>query len=260
MIYLKRLFFRLIGMTPAKMEMVQYWKRNASVQAKVMKKNGVLVMQMEGEKHIFPGFPRGYLLFGKLSKLKHELKNQIFNESWALLEKGESPVEHVKKVALPNVLALLENTKYDRVPEYRMVPAVREIHRAWTKVIPGTVSLQVRDLLTFIFQEDDSYRFRIQWVVSYFNPNGILNRFRNPVLLFEKAFEMLENAEVIGDMKERVRLWRRVLVALLNDPENRKAFTALCREIDWSKVKLSKADKFFFRGKYFKVDLDLFDY
>lgn len=260
MIYLKRLFFRLIGMTPAKMPMVQYWKRNASVQAKVTKKDGVIIMKMEGERYDFPGFPRGYLLFGKLSKLKHELKNQIFNESWALLEKGESPVAHVKNIALPNVLSLLEGTKYDRVPEYRMVPAVREIHRAWEKAAPGHISLQVRDLITFILQEDDSYRFRIQWIVPFFNPNGFLNRFKDPIVLFEKSFEMLENAEVIGDMKERVRLWRRVLVAILNDPSNRKAFTAICREINWNKVKLSKADKFFFRGKYFKVDLDKFDY
>jgi len=49
------------------MEMVKYWKTQSSVQAKVTEKDGVTIMIMEGEKYDFPGFPRGHLLFGKLS-------------------------------------------------------------------------------------------------------------------------------------------------------------------------------------------------
>ena len=257
-IYLKRLFFKMLGKTPLSMEMVQYWKKNEAVQAKVMRKNGTLVMQMQGEKYIFPGFPRGYLLFGKLSKLKHELKNQVFNESWRMLDQGRTPKEialYIKHMAMPSVYAILEEHRYDMVPVQRMVPAVKEIYESWTR---AGGSPQLRDLITYIFQEDDSYRFRFQWMVSYMNPRlmGVLS----PAKLLDKGLVWMENAEVIGDMKERVRLIRRVLLALLEDEDNKKFFTKWCREVNWKKVALSKADKFFFRGKYFKVDLDKFDY
>ncbi len=240
------------------MEMVQYWKRGDSVQAKVMKRDGVIVMQMAGEKYIFPGFPRGYLLFGKLSKLKHEIKNQLFNESWRMLEEGatvETIIRRAQDWVMPELYTLLEESRYDMVPRERMVPAVREIYDAWT-LAEGNPKL--RDMLTYILQEDDSYRFRFQWMVPYMYPR--LMRFLDPVKLLEKGLVWVENAEVIGDMKERVRLIRRILLVLLHDEDSRKFWVRFCRSINWKKVRLSKADKFFFRGKYFKVDFDKFDY
>ena len=244
--------------------MVQYWKRNDKVQAKLMKApDGSTVMQMENEAYPFPGFPRGHLLFGSLSKLKHEIKNQVFNDHWAKLEAGmpESEIGKEVKKVLPNIFEILKTQQYHLMPSYKMVPPVREIHRAWTKVATSKKSLLLRDTLCHIIQEDDSYRFRLQWLVMWFNPSSWYMRlFGDPVRQLEKAMVMLEHGEVIGDMKERVRLWRRITLAILKDPEWRMHFLKLCREIDWNKIKLSPADKFFFRGKYFKVDLDKFDY
>jgi len=236
--------------------MVQYWKTSAGVEAKVTKMDGATIMYMAGEKYPFPGFPRGYLLFGRLSKLKHEIKNQIFNDSWAKLENGDTDVpRHVKDV-LPNIYELYTEFKYEEVPPEVMVPSVREIHRAWTVASPST--LKLRDVLCFIFQEDDAYRFRFQWIVG-FMPT-FLFRFIDPVPAFLKALVWLEHGEVIGDMKERIHLLRRVCEAILVDPKIRKEFTALFREINWKKVRMGKAEKYFFRGKYFKVDLDRYEY
>ncbi len=165
-------------------------------------------------------------------------------------------VEYVGGTALVNVLEILEQQKYDLVPPQRMCPPVREIHRAWTKVSPETWRL--RDLILYVLQEDDSYRFRLQWIVSYMPT--FLFRFIDPIKAFGHALTWLENAEIIGDMKERQRLFKRIIMVLLKDERFAKGFRALFREIDWSKVKLTKADKYFFRGKYFKVDLDKFDY
>lgn len=239
------------------MDMVQYWKRSQSVQAKLMRgADGSTVMQMEGEKHVFPGFPRGHVLFGKLSKLKHEIKNQIFNESWYALEAGateEQIVRHIQDVALPNIYALFEDSRYDLVPPQRMSAAVREIHRAWTVIGKTKESLILRDIFCHIMQEDDAYRFRVQWAAQFFRPRWWGSNLKR----FQWVFEFMEVAEVIGDMKERQRLWRRILLVLYKHvPE----FDALMREIDWKKVRMSKADKFFFRGKWFKVDLDKFEY
>lgn len=238
------------------MEMVGYWKRAESCEAKLIKNDGVTVMQMEGEKYQFPGFPRGYLLYGMLSKIKHEIKNQIFNDSWAKLEEGKTRNEVVRDIknVLPNIYKIGDSMKYEMLPPETLVPAVREIHRAWTKVHPQ--SSKLRDILCLILHEDDSYRFRFQWIVTYFRPRWWVKII--PTL--EKALVMLEHAEVIGDMKERIRLFRRVLLVFIEHTSVKKHFLALCKEIDWDKVKLSKADKYFFRGKYFKVDMDLFEY
>lgn len=238
--------------------MVQYWKRGESVQAKVTKEDGAIVMKMAGEKYTFPGFPRGYLLFGKLSKLKHELKNQLFNEGWRMLENGSGWREiafWASEEVMPRIYALMEDSRYDMVPRDGMIRAVREIHDAWGRA-GGNPAL--RDLVTYILQEDDSYRFRFQWMVPYMYPK--LMFFLDPVMLLKKGLEWMEQAEVIGDMKERVRLVRRVILTLLEEKENREFWVRFCHTADWSKIRLSKADKYFFRGKYFKVDLDAFEY
>lgn len=239
--------------------MVAYWKVQESVSAKITRaKTGENVMYMEGEKEAFPGFPRGHILFGKLSKLKHEIKNQVFNDSWALLElgfTGKQVYEHVKKTALPKIFDLAKETQFDRLPPERMNPSVREIYRAWTKVAPAT-TYALRDILCFVLQEDDAYRFRAQWLVTFF---GIFPSLR-PLQAFDRALGWLEHGETIDDMKGKQRLLRRVLMAILEDERAQKLFVDFFKEVNWKKVALSKADKFHFRGKYFKVDLDKFEY
>lgn len=241
------------------MPMVQYWRHSESVAARVTRnKDGAVVMDMEGEKEQFPGFPRGHILFGKLSKLKHEIKNQVFNESWAQLEAGQNGKEvfdRILNVALPNIFELAKQTEYDRVPPERMCASVKEIYRAWTVVAPRS-SYPLRDILCFILQEDDAYRFRMQWMVGFF---GFMY-WLSPLKAFDRALAWLEHGETIDDMKERQRLLRRILMAIMEDERVSKLFRAFFKEVSWSKVALSRADKFHFRGKYFKVDLDKFEY
>lgn len=240
------------------MPMVEYWKTQEKVQAKLMKgSDGSTIMQMEGEKYAFPGFPRSHILFGKLSKLKHEIKNQIFNDSWANLENGspdELVVRNIEQIALPNIFRLFEDHKYDMQPVSKMCIPVREIHRAWTKIAKTKEALLLRDIFCHIMQEDDAYRFRMQWVAQFWKPRP----WADNLYRFKKAMEFMEHAEVVDDMKERQRLWRRILLVWFQ--ENRAQFEAFVREVDWNKVKMTERDKFFFRAKWFKVDLDKFEY
>lgn len=253
-----RWYFRFTKKSPADMPMVSYWKRQAGVQAKVTRaKDGSVHMIMEGEKYPFPTFPRGHILFGHLSKIKHEIKNQIFNESWAKLEAGEDKLEiikHIKHKLFNEIVSLAEQSRYDMLPSRSMTPSVREIHRAWTKVSPE--SSKLRDYLCFILQEDDAYRFRVQWLCEWF---GWLMKL-NPVKSFDFALRMMEQGEVVSDMKERIRLLRRILMLALEDKKIKSQFIALFREIRWSKVRLTKADRYHFRGKYFKVDYKYIEY
>lgn len=164
-------------------EMVQYWKTKDSAKAKVVHDtDGSVKMQIQGEKYLYPGFPRGHILEGSLAKLKHKVKNAMFNEA----------------------LAEIQGAMPDMMPPEKMVPAVRELWRVMTDLenaevvddMKGRIKL-IKKVICFFLQEDDAYRFRFQWVIERMN------------------------------MKQ---------------------------------VKLTKADKYYFRGKYFKVDHDKFDY
>lgn len=255
--YLIRWYFKLINKSPLDFEMVQYWKHKEGVDAKLTRdEKGDVVMYMEGEKYPMPGFPRAHILFGNLSKIKHEIKNQVFNESWRKLEEGidkKEIIKDIKHTLLVEIPKYMEKSRYDLPPTSAMSPAVREIHRAWTKVSPETP--QIRDYLCLILQEDDSYRWRVSWLPQWF---GLLKI--NPIKSFDYALKMLEHGEVVGDMKERARLLRRILMLALEDESIKRKFLAFFKEVNWGKVRLTKGDKYHFRAKYFRVDYKYIEY
>lgn len=240
--------------------MVKYWKTQDSVEAKVMlTPEGHYVIQMQGEKYPFPGYPRGGLLYGSLSPLKHQIKNQIFNEAWALLETGASQqdvLNHIKHTLIHEIYPLAEKSKMDMVPFERLNPPIKELHRAMTVVAKGSQKWEtLRDIICFILQEDDGYRNRFQWMVKFF-PRW----FKPKVEHFDRALSMFQHGEEVGDMKERMNLFRRIFMFALNDPDARSHFEAFLKEVDWQKVKLTKADLYFFRAKYFRPDWPEYQY
>lgn len=236
------------------MPQVKYWKTSDSAAAKVTKaRDGSLVMYIEGEDEVFPGFPRGHSLYGSLSPLKHQIKNQIFNWAWAELERKviskSQIISSIKHILLTGLTEFWEDVKYDAVPPEKQVPPVRELWRVLTKLEESEPKLKtIKEMLCFILQEDDAYRFRWMWLTTHFKSN------------LENGLTELENAEVIGDMKERIRLLKRITLLLLTDKKINNLFKQFCKEVNWNKLKLTKADKYHFRGKYYRVDLDKFEY
>lgn len=252
-------------------EMVKYWKTSDKVRAKLLSTPDGYQMQMEGEKYLFPGYPRGHLLFTSFSKLKHEIKNQIFNDSWYLLEDGtneEVIVGRLKGAILPKIFEIADSLFYEMVPPDKLSPPVKELWRAMGEVekkLPPARAYRARrlkEILCFVLQEDDAYRFRFQWVAGWVNPKAWWRRILRRDFLqdLDWALSLLEHAELVGDMKERQRLLRRILIVVFRDKETRESLELLIKELDWKKLKLSKADKYFFRGKYFKVDYPYFEY
>lgn len=241
-------------------EMVSYWKTKEFVEAKILRMpEGHDAMQMQGEKYLFPGRPRESLLYGNLSPLKHQIKTKIFNEVWAMLEAHKPLSEilpYVKKILLEQIFPLANQSRYDMVPFHKLSPPIKEIHRAMTVVGKDNKKfLLLRDVVCFILQEDDAYRMRFQWVVKFFP-----RFFRPKIKHFEWGLRMLEQAELVGDMKERQRLFKRVFMTVLEDRDVRALFEAFLKEVHWKKVALTKADKYFFRAKYFKVDYPEYQY
>jgi hypothetical protein len=168
-------------------EMLDYTKHADGVPAKVIRmKDGSYGMQMKGEKYVQTGIPRGHILLGPLAKMKHKLKNMVFNQVFAELEKMSA--EH----------------ETDMMPPEHQKPPVRELYRVLLELenaevtpdMKGRIKL-IRKVLTFFLQEDDAYCLRFQWVME---------------------------------------------------------------RLDMKKIKLTDADKYFFRAKYFKVDHSHFDY
>lgn len=228
------------------------------VQARVRKEtDGTQVMDLEGEKYPIMGYPRSHLLFGPLSKLKHEIKNQIFNDTWD--HDVNYTISHVKSKVTGGLDQYLEAIRYDMVPPERMNRPTRELWRAFSVLEREEPRLKwLKESLCTILQEDDAYRFRVQWLIGIFNPSSWFCF--DPVKDLRIGLEEMEHAEVVSDMKERIRLLRTIVLRLLEDPYIKSLFLRLCKEVDWNKLKLSEADKYHFRAKYFKVDLDKFEY
>ena len=248
------------------MPMVKYWKYKDAVQAKVTtNKDGSLIMKMDGEEYDFPGFPRGHLLFGSLSKLKHEIKNRLFNDLWWKLEAGENNKILIGefKERLDGLREIIDSAQFDMIPPEKMVMPVRELWRAFTTLEKYSPRIEpLKREICYILSEDDAFRFRVQWIIQIFNPSAWWFKlfFRDPIKDFDLALQELEHAEIIGDMKDRVRLLRRILMLCLEDQNISFLFKKFCKEVNWNKLKLSAGDKYHFRGKYFRVDLALFEY
>ena len=113
-----------------------------------------------------------------------------------------------------------------------------------------------------VFLDDDAYMMRLKWIIQVFNPSSWWFKifFRNPIKDLGVALEELEVGEVMSDMKDRVRLLRAGISLLLEDKNVKSLFMELCKEMDWNKLKLTEADKYHLRAKYFKCDLILFEY
>lgn len=241
-------------------EHVQYWKHSNAQEAKVTEQNGYQQMYIKGEKYPFPGFPRGVLLYGELSPLKHQIKNKIFNEAWALMEEGnEKDIPHHVRTKLDEIIEMWKPMRINLIPEKKMVPAVREIWRAWTVVetkFPEHAEKlrYLKEILCFIIQEDDAYRFRLQWLSKFWWP------WSDPIKQLEYAMNMAQHAEMVIDMKLRVRLWRTIVLLAFKDPLIKDMYRTFAKELNVRKLRLSKADKYYFRGKYFKVDYPLYEY
>lgn len=168
-------------------ESVRYYKTKSAARARLKNaKDGSFEMEIQGEKYPFAGFPRGHILMGSLAKLKKSIKDLVFNQVFAELDKMYNDIE------------------VDALPPEKCCPAVRELNR---------------------------------------------------------ALQELEDAEVVEDMKGRIRLIKRVLTFFLQeDDAYRYRWQWVMERLDMKKIKLSKGDKYYFRGKYFKVDHSKFDY
>ena len=126
----------------------------------------------------------------------------------------------------------------------------------------------MKEGITFFLQEDDAYRFRFQWMAKYIDPKNLWRRLYYFVSHkkysfakeLEQVFNFIGNAEIVPDMKGRTILIRRILFFFLEDPHFSSLIKGIVDELDWKKLCLSKADAYYFRGKYFKVDFDKFDY
>ena len=162
-------------------EAVHYYKTQEAAKARVITgADGSLQMEIQGEKYPFTGFPRGHVLTGGLSKLKQKVKDMVFNQVFAEIEK------------------MYGDMKHDALPPERMPVSVRHI-----------------------------------W----------------------ETFEKLEEMEIVDDMRGRIKLIKKVLCFFLeSDDAYRFRAQMFLDLIEQKKIRLSKADLYYARGKYWRAD------
>ena len=134
-------------------EAVKYGKTKGFGKAKVTKTDsGSVQMEIEGEKYPFPGFPRQHVLIGgSLEKVKSRLKKDIFH----------------------TLFEVMEDATPDIIPEEQFCPFVKEIWRTMTMMenaeVTEDMKSQIRNMkkvICFFMQEDDAWRFRVQWMME----------------------------------------------------------------------------------------------
>jgi hypothetical protein len=143
--------------------MVEYWKRGDKARARVVEtEDGSYGMEIEGEKEVYPGFPRGHVLLGSFSRMKKSLKELVLNRAFAEMEK------------------MYADSKGDMLPPEKMVPAVRHIWDTFERlehceVVPdmkARIAL-IKKVFCQIIQEDDAYRFRAQMFLDLIDQKKI---------------------------------------------------------------------------------------
>lgn len=236
--------------------MVKYWQSKDSVRAKVLQhKEGHYYMVLEGEDYPFPGFPRGVVLmksdkgYSNFSIMKHIIKNFVFNDTWKLLQEGrdQKAIRRIKTEMFDKLKELYDVSRLEMLPYKNLQPPVKKIYDAFTKTSSDPRVCLLRDIMCFILEEDDAYRFRVQWLAKYM-PD------------IEKGLSLMEHAEVSEDMRGRIRLLKTVLLLILKDPKIKDLYDKFNKNINWRKVRLTKADKYYLRAKYFKCDYPAYEY
>jgi hypothetical protein len=252
-------------------EQVKYYKTKETEKGRLIMTDDGLKMDIRGEKYALPHFPRGHLLANPyyhtpMSVMKHRIKNEIFNWAWAELDKGtpkDQIIDEVKNRLFNDIYGIMYEQRYDIASYEKMCPMVREVWRAMTKLEKENDNIRkLKEMLCHIMQEDDGYRFRVQFLTEYFNPGSWWFKLlrRSKVKYLKIALDNLVHAEVVGDMRGRIKLLTRIVMLVLEDERTLYWFNRLCDEIDWSKIKLSKADRYYARGKWFRPDQRVYDY
>lgn len=132
--------------------MATHWKMRDASKAKVVTRpDGSFGMKIEGEEKVYPGFPRGHVLTGPLAVIKKRIKDAVFNQVFAEIEKMAS------------------DAKYDMKPPDKMAAPVRHVWETFEKmkeceVVPDMKARMalIQKVLCFFLEEDDAYRMRAQ--------------------------------------------------------------------------------------------------
>lgn len=137
--------------------MVKYGQESKGyARGKIIKgKDGSVQMEIQGEKYPFPGHPRGHVLLGgTLQKMKEKLKKQIFHA----------------------IFEAVADSKADMFPKEQLCPFVKDVWRVFELLeeaeITGDMKSQIRNMkkaFCFFMQEDDAWRFRVQWALERLN-------------------------------------------------------------------------------------------
>jgi len=118
----------------------------------VDEKTGEMKLRIKGEKEDLRCFPRHHVLHGPMVELKRRMKNLII----------ESLAEHIERTV-----------KYKRSESQWAIP-IKELARVFDLWIeaedePSMRQLvkQLRDPICMLLQEDDAWRFRLQWFLQH---------------------------------------------------------------------------------------------
>ena len=135
-----------------KLTSVQYGEKKGKELSQPVfnKKTNSMELHVRGEKYPMRAFPRHHVLHGPMAPLKRYIKNLIIEQ-------------------------LVKCLPY-KIPDENLAPPVRELARVFDVMMkaedePEMKRLlgQFKDAICMILQEDDAWRYRIQWAAGELN-------------------------------------------------------------------------------------------
>jgi len=137
-------------------KVVEYGSKTGKQTAQpiINEKNGEIELHITGEKYPLRAHPRHHVLHGPMVELKRKMKNMVI----------ETLAGHIAKTV-----------KYKR-PESSWAEPIKEIARVFDLCIEAEdepemkrLMKQLRDPICMILNEDDAWRFRVQWALEKLN-------------------------------------------------------------------------------------------
>ena len=149
------LWGKLIGLFDRRKQ-VEYGDKFGKTEALpvINEKSGEAELHLRGEKYPLRGVPRHHFLHGPLVEFKRKMKN----------------------IVIETMTSQIEKMSEFKTPEEQWCPFVKELARVADLFIEAEdepemkrLAKQFRDPICMFLQEDDAWRFRIQWAIGKLN-------------------------------------------------------------------------------------------
>ncbi len=154
--------------------------------------------------------------------------------------------KQIEEISKSLVVSFWEYIKKYRNKEERYCVTAKELYDVFKDIdIDIFYRDKIRDNICMLFEYDDAYRYRFQYIIEKLNKEEFK---KNPIKELKRLFTILEETETEDSMKAKWRMVRK-FIFLLRYTKYFKTIKEILLKIDNIKIKLDEADLYHARVK-----------